>query len=87
MRGLAEQEDDALSATTAISVYMTHAGCFLTQRLFKSEQPSPVGFPTIARVESTLSIQHDVLGLKRRAILGNHVPRLLDWLDRHGTAA
>jgi hypothetical protein len=86
MRGLAEQEDDALSAT-AISVCMTHAGCFLTLRLFKSEQPSPVGFPTIARVESTLSIQRDVLGLKRRAILGNHVPRLLDWLDRHGTAA
>ena len=85
----AHRSSDVLASTLSapvISVCMTHAGAFLNLRLFKSEQPSPVGFPTIARVESTLSIQRDVLGLKRRAILGNHVPRLLDWLDRHGTA-
>ena len=58
-----------------ISVCTTHGGCFLTLRLFKSEQPSPVGFPTMARLESTSSIQRDALGVKRLANLGNYVPR------------
>ena len=62
MRGLTEQEDHrqpkaqadhrpsavralALSATP-VPVCMTHVGCSMTVRLFKSEQSSPVGSPT-----------------------------------------
>ena len=66
MRGLTEQEDHrqpkaqadhrptavralALSATP-VPVYITHVGCSMTVRLFKSEQSSPVASPRIARL-------------------------------------
>jgi hypothetical protein len=78
-----------VTASPNCELDMTHAGCFLSQRLFKSEQPSLVGFPTIDRLKSTSAIQRDAPGMKRLAILGNDLPRQcgIARLDRNGTAA
>jgi hypothetical protein len=85
---------------------MTHAGGFLNLRLCKSEQPPPVGSPTIARLDAPpLRHNHachcdrmpgdngDAINLYYGAadtcvgMATGSVGQLLDWLDRHGTAA